>query len=212
MQKFIRLAAAALNYASVLKAKKNLKILLDGEEVLRQAEIKWQANNIFPVDGVLQLTNLRLRFLSSGDDYVSYPLADVIAITFKNYLGILPQGIRVEYADGRTELFGVTKREQWVNEILTAKAKAGSFFEPERTADGAILDADDVAIRQRLSNNFNLEELKTLCFDLGVDFDNLPGVTKDEKARELVVTLGRSGGLQHLLKRGQELRPHVVWY
>jgi hypothetical protein len=208
----IRLGLKAAQGMAYLNAKKNLKLLLDDEQVIRQDEVKWQENKVMPVDGILQLTNCRLRFLSIGADYISYFLTDVASITFRNYLAVIPMGILIEFSDGRKELFGLTKREQWVGAILEAKAKVGPVVAIERTVEGIVLDAESVAIRQRLSRHFSQDELKTLCFDLDVDYDNLAGTTKDEKARELVVRLDREGNLFALLKRGAELRPHVVWY
>ena len=42
-------------------------------------------------------------------------------------------------------------------------------------------------LRRRLTTEFDLEELRTLCFDMGIDFDDLRGEGKDAKARELVM-------------------------
>ena len=42
------------------------------------------------------------------------------------------------------------------------------------------------SLRRALAHYFDLDELRTLCFDLGVDFDELPGRSKSEKTRELV--------------------------
>lgn len=41
-------------------------------------------------------------------------------------------------------------------------------------------------LRQTLTHAFNLEELRNLCFDLGLDFEDLPGREKSSKARALV--------------------------
>ena len=41
-------------------------------------------------------------------------------------------------------------------------------------------------LRQILSYRFDVGELQTLCFELGVDYDDLPGSGKADKARELV--------------------------
>jgi CheY-like chemotaxis protein len=56
-----------------------------------------------------------------------------------------------------------------------------------------------VGLRRRLTTEFDLEELRTLCFDLKINFDDLRGEGKDAKARELVMycqrreMLGRLG-------------------
>jgi hypothetical protein len=41
-------------------------------------------------------------------------------------------------------------------------------------------------LREILSERLSLEEIRTLCFDLGIDYDNLPGEGKTAKARELM--------------------------
>ena len=43
-------------------------------------------------------------------------------------------------------------------------------------------------LRQNLVGYYNLEELHTLCFHLGVDYDGLGGEGKESKARELSPT------------------------
>jgi hypothetical protein len=68
-----------------------------------------------------------------------------------------------------------------------------------------------VQLRQVLSSRFDLEELRTLCHDLDVDFDDLPAQGKSNKARELVAHLARRNQLGRLLEVGQEQRPDVSW-
>ena len=50
----------------------------------------------------------------------------------------------------------------------------------------------------QLVEQFNLEELQSLCFKLGVDFENLGGTNKSAKARELVLYMQRRGKLDRL--------------
>ena len=64
---------------------------------------------------------------------------------------------------------------------------------------------------QLLVDHFNLEELKNLCFELAVDFDELKGEGKTAKFRELIVYLGmrrRLAGLNDLIK---QKRKRVAW-
>ena len=65
---------------------------------------------------------------------------------------------------------------------------------------------DTTAIRQRLEGEFDLEELRTLSMDLGVDFDNLRGEGKAAKARELVLYMQRRGRLDVLVAAVQAAR------
>ncbi len=49
-----------------------------------------------------------------------------------------------------------------------------------------ITGAELARIRHALVDSFDLDELRTLCFDLGMDFESLPGHSKPAKAREMV--------------------------
>jgi hypothetical protein len=75
-------------------------------------------------------------------------------------------------------------------------------------SDGEINLAE---LRKNLSTYFSLDELNTLCFDLGIDFDNLGGETKEGKARELVKYSYRNGRLEELLKGAKQSKPNVDW-
>lgn len=66
-------------------------------------------------------------------------------------------------------------------------------------------------LRQILTERFSEDELRTLCFDLGVDYEVLPAEGKAGKARELVSYLERRKRLSELVKVGQRLRPDISW-
>jgi len=68
-----------------------------------------------------------------------------------------------------------------------------------------------IALRQILNTRFSEGELRVLCFDLGVDFQNLPGDEKIVKAMELVSFLQRTGQLDELVHVGQSMRPDIDW-
>lgn len=56
-------------------------------------------------------------------------------------------------------------------------------------------------------DHFNLEELKTLCFELGVHYDDLPGDERRGKTRELILYLERSHKIDMLRTRLEVLYP-----
>ncbi len=66
-------------------------------------------------------------------------------------------------------------------------------------------------LRRGLIEYFNEDELESLCFDLQVDHESLPGETKAGKARELIRYLGRRGRLRELEDMVHQLRPNVNW-
>ncbi len=66
-------------------------------------------------------------------------------------------------------------------------------------------------LHQNLVENFSEEELRTLCFDMEVDYENLPAQGKAGKARELIIYLKRLGRTAELIERCRELRPKISW-
>jgi V8-like Glu-specific endopeptidase len=61
-----------------------------------------------------------------------------------------------------------------------------------------------------LDAHFNISELNDLCFEMGVDFDNLGGSGKKDKARELIQFCQRRGRFAELVQRVRQARPHVA--
>ena len=68
-----------------------------------------------------------------------------------------------------------------------------------------------IQLHQLLGQRFDEEELRDLCFDLGVDYDDLRGEGKASKARELVSHLDRRGRLADLASAGKQMRPDIAW-
>jgi DNA-binding NtrC family response regulator len=64
------------------------------------------------------------------------------------------------------------------------------------------------ALRRALEERFDLEEIKNLCFDLEIEFDDLRGEGK--KARTLVAYCRRHGRLEELATRIARLRPGAL--
>jgi HEAT repeat protein len=62
-------------------------------------------------------------------------------------------------------------------------------------------------LHQFIARHYDLEELRALCFDLGVDFDELRGETKSAKAQALLLHLGRRRRLDRLLDALRRTRP-----
>lgn len=81
-----------------------------------------------------------------------------------------------------------------------------TFVDLVKTALRATVDP--VALRQILVAYFDLEETRNLCFDLDIDFDNLPGEGK--KAREVVAYCRRHRRLQELAASIASLRPGTL--
>jgi tetratricopeptide (TPR) repeat protein len=62
-------------------------------------------------------------------------------------------------------------------------------------------------LHQFISTYYDLEETRTLCLDLGVKYDDLPGEGRGAKVRELVRWMARRGRLDQLLDKLRRERP-----
>jgi formylglycine-generating enzyme required for sulfatase activity len=67
---------------------------------------------------------------------------------------------------------------------------------------------DRVKLRERITSCFDEEELRTLCFDLKVDYDDLRGEGRAGKARELVTYFERRGRISELVAYCRRVRPN----
>ncbi|HWQ13691.1 MAG TPA: hypothetical protein VNL77_12880 [Roseiflexaceae bacterium] len=67
------------------------------------------------------------------------------------------------------------------------------------------------ALHRLLSERLSEEELRTLCFDLQVDYEDLPGKGKAGKARELLLYLTRRRRIAELRTYGRRMRPDLPW-
>lgn len=65
--------------------------------------------------------------------------------------------------------------------------------------------------RENLTKYFIDSELKDLCFDLDVDYEILPGISKSDKARELIIYLRNRNRIDELVNQCRKLRPGVDW-
>jgi hypothetical protein len=77
----------------------------------------------------------------------------------------------------------------------------------EKTPDLGFL----ARLRRILTTRLGERELRDLCFDLGVDYDGLPGAGTGNKARELIAHLERHDRITHLIAIGKQLRPDIAW-
>lgn len=68
-----------------------------------------------------------------------------------------------------------------------------------------------ISIREILIEKFDEGELQTLSGDLRVDYDNLPGSGKANKARELIRFLERRNQIRELLRIGKQHRSDISW-
>lgn len=66
-------------------------------------------------------------------------------------------------------------------------------------------------LRQNLIQAFDLSELRALCVDLGLDWENIGGETKNDKALNLVLELEKAERIPELLAKCKTQRPNLDW-
>ena len=71
-------------------------------------------------------------------------------------------------------------------------------------------ELDRAEFREKLVRYFSSSELRTLCFDMNIQYDDFrPG--RSQMAEDLVEYCERNGRTPELLNHCRKLRPHVNW-
>jgi hypothetical protein len=87
--------------------------------------------------------------------------------------------------------------------------KAGVL--PAHRHTRALANIDRLRLLEAVAGHFSDEELRTLCFELGIDYDDLPAQGKKNRARELIYECERGHRLDTLIALCLQKRPHVDW-
>ncbi|MEO7913265.1 MAG: CHAT domain-containing protein, partial [Roseiflexaceae bacterium] len=152
------------------------------------------------------------------------------ALLARAFYASLADGYSVQAAvtEGRKAVLAKTglNHKDWATPTLFMRSPTGVLFET-RTASSAYASAasrtqveeqpsnmsntmpNASELRQIIIEQFDLEELRTLCIDLGVDIDDLRGEGRANKARELIGYLQRRGKLQQLVEYIRRERPNL---
>jgi hypothetical protein len=100
----------------------------------------------------------------------------------------------------------------WVYDMFLAGTQASNAQIAGRGPTRRTLSRDLLTeLRQILVASFDEEELYTLCFDLGIRYDDLSGKGTAGRARELIAYLERHKRICELIGVGRHLRPDVHW-
>ncbi|MCS7061208.1 MAG: hypothetical protein RMN25_08570 [Anaerolineae bacterium] len=67
--------------------------------------------------------------------------------------------------------------------------------------------ASPAQLRQLIVTYFDTDEIEAICFDLGIDYDSLPGQAKLKKVVELIEHCGRNGQIVKLIDICAQMRP-----
>ncbi len=109
------------------------------------------------------------------------------------------------------ELLRYLERDGRIDEFVAACSR----LRPNAPWDTPAAPRDEPYDRRRLLRlvvrYFNADELRDLCLELEVDFDNLPGVRKANKSRELLSYLKRDNRIEEFVATCSRLRPNAPW-
>lgn len=111
------------------------------------------------------------------------------------------------------ELESILKEQQptLLSHDLMAQVPKSNNLAPETIGKFFSSQGERSQLRQLLVQNFNVDEFRTLCFDLGIDYDDLPGETLGAKARELLLYCERHDLVNQLLEICRQERVNISW-
>jgi len=117
--------------------------------------------------------------------------------------------------------YQVPSLEVMVGVVLALKGNPSQIIEVINTqfprSNGVIKPKESITERRKqwrkkMTEVFNLSELKDICFDMSINYDDLPGHEKrSDLVRELLAFAERIGSLQELVQVCQQERPHLEW-
>ncbi len=146
-----------------------------------------------PRPGVLGRVNLRIK------------------LSFEDQAGQTHENEFVQSVEvlGRDEKIAAITRQ-----TPTGITPPGDALREDRSAESVLerpRSEAELKLYSGLVSYFNEEELRDLCFQLGIDYETLPGDSKTIKARELVAYHERRNRIESLSQVCHQLRPNVVW-
>ena len=88
----------------------------------------------------------------------------------------------------------------------------GDKVQNKYTKAGTLRGSDSPsAMTSMLAYHFSEAELRTLAYQLGLEYDELEGYTKEERAKDLVWQMSRRGAMDKLYNEVSQLRPNAAW-
>ncbi len=161
--------------------------------------------NVAELAYIIQLYNVL------SDNFIRSELQEIMF-----YLGIpdLPGETNQDIA---RELVLFAKRRGRIPELvdICRRVSAPSSFATEKLAniqeEIAGTDSREFTLHDLLVNHFSEGELRTLVFHFGIDYDDLPAISKADKARELIKIFQRRTRISELIGYCRKERPKIRW-
>lgn len=110
--------------------------------------------------------------------------------------------------DVNINLSNVAGHDQITTTTSTTITQQGSPSTAAATPQSPIINK--VELSKLIRRHYDLGEFKSLCFELQVEYDDLPGETLTNRVEALVEYLERRGRVQELLKLIKQQRPNAT--
>ena len=173
-------------------------------------------------DDILTLAAMFLQRYASGSgiifssdairlmEHYDYPgnveeLENIIAYVMRMKSGNL---VKPEHFPPSVRNFTKPKRQRYKQISAKQQIETEHILEQDEVSTDKL---DLLNLHQLMDRSFNQEELRTLCFGINVDYDNLQALGKDGKIRELIAYFLRRQELHLLLDICNDMRPNILW-
>ena len=142
----------------------------------------------------------------------------ILMLTARGQRREIVEGLSIGADDYMTKPYDDAELEARIEALLrrttTRRTTTRTLFNLKE--DGSLsLKNDDhqylLKLYQLVTDYFTLEEIRTLCFILNIDYDRLRGEEKEAKTRELILLLARQERIDALIAAGANLRPQLSW-
>lgn len=139
---------------------------------------------------------------------------DFLGRLVRFYTAVLHRQLRTAFGDGpgkawEWQSFRTLAVQADLRHLLlqSLALHAGQMAPASPTLDTAVL----ISFKAFLADAYNLDELRDLCFDLGIDYENIPGAAKEARIVAFIEYMQRRGQVQQLITAATAHRPTKAW-
>lgn len=111
--------------------------------------------------------------------------------------------IAVEETTSQNDLLAQHEILDWIQE--------NRWFQMARLSTDQAIKGEPSDMHHLIAQSFNDDELRDLCLDLEVSYEDLSGDTRARKSQELVGFMKRRGRFEELIVACEKARPNSAW-
>lgn len=168
-------------------------------------------------------------FAGVGSQIVKHNIPVVVAMQYKisnatarkfarEFYRRLAQGDPVDKAaqEGRYEISDWHEKRDFATPVLYMRVRDGHLFtrpadsQPSAAYPNKLSQAERVQLRRNLLEYFSMSELRNVCFEMGIDYDNFPNV-KTDFVTAFIKHLEDTNRIDELIAIGMRERNFLPW-